>query len=74
MTGRNKHSITIAGHRTSISLDDTVWKALGELAQTKSRSIAALVSEIDRTRGAKSLSAAIRRYVLERVRGDRNAV
>ncbi len=65
MTGRNKHSITIAGHRTSISLDDTVWKALGVLAQSTGRSVAALVGEIDRTRGVESLSGAIRRYVSE---------
>ncbi len=65
MTGRNKHSITIAGHRTSISLDDRLWKALGALAQSKGKSGAAVVSAIDRTRGAESLSAAIRRYVSE---------
>jgi len=65
MTGRYKHSITIAGHRTSISLDDTVWKALGACARSKDKSVAALVSEIDRTRGAENLSAAIRRYVSE---------
>jgi predicted DNA-binding ribbon-helix-helix protein len=74
MTGRNKHSITIAGHRTSISLDDTLWTALGTLAQSKGRSVAALVKAIDKGRGQESLSAAIRLYVLERARGDRNAV
>jgi predicted DNA-binding ribbon-helix-helix protein len=75
---RHKRSITIAGHRTSVSLEAAFWQALGALAETDGRSVADLVSEIDQARtgpdraGMKSsetsLSAAIRLYVLERMR------
>jgi predicted DNA-binding ribbon-helix-helix protein len=68
---RHKRSITIARHRTSISLDDAFWQALSRLAKTDGRSVADLVSEIDRrretSRSKTSLSAAIRLYVLERL-------
>jgi predicted DNA-binding ribbon-helix-helix protein len=70
---RNKRSIVIAGHRTSVSLEDAFWDALAELAAKDGRSIAGLIAEIDERRGeagraARSLSAAIRLYVLERLR------
>ena len=70
---RNKRSVTIAKHRTSISLEDAFWAALGELAQADGKSLAALINEIDKQRGASSLSAAIRVYVLERTRARREA-
>ena len=70
-TSRHKRSITIARHRTSISLEDAFWQALSRLAKTDGRSVADLVSEIDRrretSRSKTSLSAAIRLYVLERL-------
>jgi predicted DNA-binding ribbon-helix-helix protein len=74
-TARNKRSLTIARHRTSVSLEEPFWTALAYIAKTQGRSIAALVSEIDKRRSdvdgnAASLSAAIRLYVLENVRGD----
>lgn len=60
-----KRSITIAGHRTSISIEDPFWQALGEIAKSRRMSIAALIAEIDRKRPAKGgLSSAIRLYVL----------
>jgi predicted DNA-binding ribbon-helix-helix protein len=68
---RHKRSITIARHRTSISLEDAFWQALSRLAKTDGRSVADLVSEIDRqretNRSETSLSAAIRLYVLKRL-------
>jgi predicted DNA-binding ribbon-helix-helix protein len=69
---RNKRSIMIAGHRTSVSLEVPFWAALGNLAKKDRRSVAALIGEIDKTRGKSggtetSLSAAIRLYVLERL-------
>ena len=62
---RNKRSIMIAGHRTSISLEDAFWEALGELAAKDGCSMAGLISEIDKGRGETgraetSLSAALR--------------
>jgi predicted DNA-binding ribbon-helix-helix protein len=71
---RNKRSLTIARHRTSVTLEDAFWDALGEIARAEGKSVAALVGEIDQSRSARatkqqSLSAAIRLYVLERTRG-----
>ncbi len=72
----NKRSLTIAKHRTSISLEDEFWQALTDIARADGKSVAALVGEIDKGRGGArgsqgSLSAAIRVYVLERAKGRR---
>jgi len=68
----NKRSLTIARHRTSVSLENDFWDALVTIARADSKSIATLVGEIDKRRSARaspqpSLSAAIRLYVLERL-------
>lgn len=59
-----KRSIVIAGHRTSISLEDAFWRALREIAVTRALSVASLVAEIDSQRGGANLSSAIRVFVL----------
>ena len=60
-----KRSITIAGHRTSISLEDEFWRALGEIAAARGKSPSALAAEIDKTRpSGTNLSSAIRLFVL----------
>ena len=62
----SKRSLTVAGHRTSISLEDAFWQALTEIAATRQSSVAGLVAEIDRTRpDDANLSSAIRLYVLD---------
>lgn len=69
-----KRSITIAGHRTSVSIEAPFWQALGEIAAAKRSSLAATVAEIDRDRPAgTNLSSAIRLTVLEwyRARAER---
>jgi predicted DNA-binding ribbon-helix-helix protein len=77
---RNKRSLTIAKHRTSVSLEEPFWSALADIAKQDGKSIASLVSEIDTGRGlaadtgegrTASLSAAIRLYVLARAQGKR---
>ncbi len=61
----DKRSITISGHRTSISVEEPFWQALGEIAKSRNISIAALIAEIDRKRPADGgLSSAIRLHVL----------
>jgi predicted DNA-binding ribbon-helix-helix protein len=60
-----KHSLVIAGHRTSVSLEQAFWTALKRLAAARGLSVSALVAEIDRDRGASNLSSAIRVHVLE---------
>jgi predicted DNA-binding ribbon-helix-helix protein len=73
---KNKRSLTIAKHRTSITLEDAFWQALSDIAREEGKSIASLVGEIDRGRGEAgradaSLSGAIRLYVLQRVKARR---
>tara|TARA_R110002110_G_scaffold3104_7_gene15889 strand:- start:10444 stop:10710 length:267 start_codon:yes stop_codon:yes gene_type:complete len=67
--GDIKRSVTIAGHRTSISLEPPFWDALKELACSEKTSVNELVRRIDLGRGGKgSLSSAIRLYVLDALR------
>ncbi|MDD9876911.1 MAG: ribbon-helix-helix domain-containing protein [Magnetovibrio sp.] len=58
-----KHSVVVAGHRTSVSMEDAFWEALSALAEAEGRSINDLVTEIDRERDG-SLSSAIKVHVL----------
>jgi predicted DNA-binding ribbon-helix-helix protein len=61
-----KRSLTVAGHRTSISLEDAFWQGLTEIATARRSSIAGLVASLDRNRPAgTNLSAAIRVFVLD---------
>lgn len=63
-----KHSVSIAGHRTSISLEEPFWEALREIAEQESLSVQALIGRIDAERGEQNLSSAIRVYVLMKMR------
>lgn len=63
-----KRSFSIAGHRTSISLEPDFWDALKEAAAERRMSVAALVAEIDRSRGATNLSSAVRVWLLHEAR------
>lgn len=51
MSGLRKRSLAIAGHRTSVSLEEPFWEALKEIAATEKRPIASLVMEVDSGRG-----------------------
>jgi predicted DNA-binding ribbon-helix-helix protein len=59
-----KRSMTISGHRTSISLEPEFWQALTQAAARREKSIAMLVSDIDQQRGERNLSSAIRVWLL----------
>ena len=59
-----KRSIKIAGHATSISLEDEFWDALNDIAERKSLGITALIELIDKQRKTDNLSSAIRLYIL----------
>ena len=61
-----KRSITIAGHKTSISLEAAFWSVLRRLAAEDGLSLAALVAKVDAGRGDANLSSALRVYALER--------
>ena len=61
-----KRSLTLKGHRTSVSLEDPFWRAFREIAKTKGKAINELAAEIDASRGVESgLASAIRLYVLD---------
>jgi predicted DNA-binding ribbon-helix-helix protein len=68
VTGIVKRSIEIAGHRTSITLENEFWTALRDIAQARDVTLRALVAEIDAARGAANLSSAIRLHVLSHYR------
>jgi predicted DNA-binding ribbon-helix-helix protein len=59
-----KHSVTIAGHRTSISLEEEFWNGLKALANAREKSLADIIRQIDKERGEQNLSSAIRLAVL----------
>jgi predicted DNA-binding ribbon-helix-helix protein len=60
-----KRSITIASHRTSVSIEAPFWQALGDIAQAREMSLSAVIAEIDRNRPKGiNLSSAIRLSVL----------
>jgi len=61
-----KRSVTIAGHRTSVSLEEAFWRLLRGIADARGRSVSELVTEIDRARTG-NLSSAIRVFVLTEV-------
>ena len=67
-TGVTKRSVMIAGHRTSVSLEEPFWAALREVAAARGQSVQALVGAIDAGRGGQNLSSAIRVFVLDAVR------
>lgn len=66
--GIRKRSVMIAGHRTSISLEQPFWDALGAVARGRGMAVQALIGEIDAGRARQNLSSAIRVFVLDAVR------
>jgi len=69
-TGRErKRSLTIAGHRTSVSLEEPFWDALKDIAAAEELTVAALIARIDSGREAVNLSSALRLHVLAHYRG-----
>ena len=67
--GIRKHSLTISGHRTSVSLEDEFWTALREIAMAEALSTNELVARIDARRdNSTGLASAIRVFVLEQFR------
>ncbi|MEI7597844.1 MAG: ribbon-helix-helix domain-containing protein [Aestuariivirga sp.] len=60
-----KRSLTIEGHRTSLSLEPEFWEALQKAAAKRKMTVAALVAEIDQARGERNLSSAARVWLLK---------
>jgi predicted DNA-binding ribbon-helix-helix protein len=66
-----KRSVVIDGHKTSISLEETFWGDLKDIAHSQQTTLSKLVTQIDQTRQQSeqgNLSSAIRLYVLEHIR------
>jgi len=62
-----KRSLTIHGHRTSISLEEPFWLTLNDIAKARQQSVASLVQMIDKDR-VGGLSSAIRVFILAELR------
>jgi predicted DNA-binding ribbon-helix-helix protein len=67
-----KRSIVIAGHKTSVSLEDAFWKGLKEIAGGRDMTLSDLVATIDTDRRHGNLSSAIRLFVLDHYRQSAN--
>ncbi len=64
-----KRSIVIAGHKTSVSLEDAFWTGLKEIAGKRDLTLSDMVATIDQERRHGNLSSAIRLFVLDYYRG-----
>jgi len=62
-----KHSVSIAGHQTSISLEAIFWDSLRQIAKDRGIPMRGLIAEIDSGRQGQNLSSAIRVFVLQDV-------
>ena len=72
MNGRPvKRSLTLHGHRTSVSLEDAFWEEFRRLATRDGLPLTQLAERIDEARGNVGLASAIRGYVLERALAER---
>jgi predicted DNA-binding ribbon-helix-helix protein len=69
-----KRSVVIAGHKTSVSLEDAFWRGLKEIAGGRDMTLSDLVAAIDGERRLGNLSSAIRLYVLDHYRGQANGI
>lgn len=65
-----KHSLTLAGHRTSVSLEPEFWMEFRKIAGELGLGLNELASQIDADRGDVGLASAIRVYVLNALRAD----
>jgi predicted DNA-binding ribbon-helix-helix protein len=70
MSGRPvKHSLTLRGHRTSVSLEDLFWREFRRIAEARDIPLNQLAAEIDAGRGDIGLASAIRVFVLQEALG-----
>jgi predicted DNA-binding ribbon-helix-helix protein len=59
-----KRSIVLAGHKTSVSLEDAFWQGLKDIAKTQRKTLSDLVGSIDTQREQGNLPSALRLFVL----------
>jgi predicted DNA-binding ribbon-helix-helix protein len=67
-----KRSVMLAGHGTSLALEPEFWSVLDAMAKARSLSLAALLADIDGTRGGRPLASACRVAALAVAQGERS--
>lgn len=67
-----KRSVTLDGHKTSVTVEDDFWEALAEIAKRQGLTMASIIEQIDRDRLSSNLSSGIRLFVLNEVRAGRS--
>ena len=67
-----KRSIVVAGHKTSVSLEEAFWNGMKEISGLRDMTLSELVGEIDSNRQQGNLSSAIRLFVLNRYQSELN--
>ena len=60
-----KHSVVIAGHSTSITLENLFWQELKKVAKMHRKSLGQLITQIDAQRSEANLSSAVRIFILK---------
>ena len=60
MVNLRKRSLTLTGHSTSLALEPEFWAVLDAMAEAQNRSLAALIGDLDKSRGARPLASACR--------------
>ena len=68
MSGLRKRSVSLSGHATSVALEPEFWSLIEDEATERDLPLAALLIEIDQTRGRRSLASACRLRALARAR------
>jgi predicted DNA-binding ribbon-helix-helix protein len=67
-----KHSLTLRGHRTSVSLEEIFWREFCKIAEARAQPLNQLAAEIDAGRGDIGLATAIRVFVLQQALARRD--
>jgi len=63
-----KRSVSITGHKTSVSLEDAFWSSLRQIAKQRHETLSDLIAKVDADRQHVNLSSCIRLFVLDHVR------
>jgi len=67
-----KRSVTIAGHRTSVALEQEFWDEINILAKNRHLSLTQLIAELDEKRTTENLASALRLAVLEELKSKKD--
>ncbi|MHA6287194.1 ribbon-helix-helix domain-containing protein [Maricaulis sp. CAU 1757] len=62
-----KRSLSLAGHRTSVSLEPEFWAEIDRACAEDGRAVAALIADLDQARGTEPLASSVRVWVLRRL-------